>query len=176
MPHRKSAIVIALLTTCSTACDGGSDATLYGQPSVLLYGPISDIEESYVDWIWGDAGNWLCQQWSSRTQKSGWFYGSSYPWSSVDVFVLSSPGDPLSVVAAENFAYTSGFEFAFEGDPVFFRGRNGFFGAWTIDNIDDDTRETLSGTWYFKPSGGGNFTGELVEGATPLQQGNCELM
>ncbi len=139
----------------------------------VLYGPISDIPESRSNWIWGDSVNWLCQQWSSRTADSGWFYGTSFPWSNSDVFVLESPSDPLAVVAAENFAYTTDSVFASEGDTVFFRGRNGFFGAWTIGQIDDPTQKLLSGTWYFKAGGSGNFTRELVEGTEPIQQGDC---
>jgi len=177
MPFRTTVkALVILLSGCSSGGDGGGNVGRTDQLNAVLYGPISEIQESRVDWIWGDSINWLCQQWSERTGSSGWFYGTSRPWSNADVFVLESSVDPLSVVAAENFAYTTDSVFAFEGDTVFFRGTNGFFGAWTIDQIDDQTHETLSGTWYFKAGGGGDFTAELIEGLEPMRQGFCSTI
>jgi hypothetical protein len=107
--------------------------------------------------------------------RSAWFYGGKYPWSTVDVFVLDSTVDPLSINAAENFDYTNDSVLAKLGDTVFFKGRNGYFGAWTITSIDGAAGETatMSGTWYFRPGGGGDFTRDLSQGATPMYDGVC---
>ena len=164
--------LLVLLSGCGSSSNG-SNADLGYPVNAVLYGPIIEMPESRNDWIWGDSRNWLCHQWSTATNNSGYFYGTRYIWSNADVFVLDSSIDPLSVVAAENFAYTRESVLAFEGDTVFFRGRNGFFGAWTIDQIDDQTHQLLSGTWYFRNGGGGDFTTELVEGTEPIQQGAC---
>ena len=139
----------------------------------VLEGEISGIPESRGNWSWGDSDNWLCQQWSARTADSGFFYGTNYPWSNADVFVLQAPSDPLEVIAAENFAYSQDSVFALEGDTVFFRGRNGFFGAWTIERIDDEGRNKLSGRWYFRVGGGGDFTGPVMASENPMFDGDC---
>ena len=110
---------------------------------------------------------------AGQEDESGWFYGSNVPWSSADVFVVKSMTDPLSVVAAENFNYTTGALPAEVGDTVFFRGRNGFFGAWSIENIEGGGGGNLSGTWYFIAGGGGDFTRAVEAGDTPIQQGSC---
>ena len=77
---------------------------------------------------------------------------------------MPAPNDPLEVVAAENFDYTHEAVQAFEGDTVFFRGRNGFFGAWTITEIEGAQDAVLSGTWYFRADGGGDFTAPIIAG------------
>ena len=170
---------VAVLGALLFGCDGDVADTSPAPPefSGVLFGPIENIRESHADWIWGDSINWLCQQWSIRGfGQSGWFYGTrSAPWSTTDVFVLDSSIDPLSIVAAENLAYTTGTVAGSIGDTVFFRGTNGFFGAWTIDKIEGEigTDSMLSGTWYFKAGGGGDFTRELRPGEAPMQQGSC---
>jgi hypothetical protein len=178
------AVAVLVLTGCGDSGNGGRRtinpnvgvvATVPHDPYVgVLYGVFSGVPESRGDWVWGDSVNSLCQQWSiAMDDYSGWFYGTDFSWSSVDVYVLPSTIDPLSVVAAENFDYTSGSVYAVVGKTVFFRGRNGFFGAWTLEDIDSQTDSTLSGTWYFRADGGGDFTGDLKEGGTPIRQGDC---
>lgn len=169
-------IVFLMLSGCGGG-GGGDGGNVNLDPFVgILYGSFEGVTESRGIWIWGDSVNSLCQQWSIATYNvSGWFYGTNFPWSSADVFVLESTTDPLSIIAAENFDYTSGSVNASVGDTVFFRGRNGFFGAWTLEEIlgDADTRSTLSGTWYFRADGGGDFTGKQMEGDEPLRRGLC---
>ena len=139
-----------------------------------MSGPIESIPESVGFWTWGDGVNSLCQQWSvARFEQSGWFYGTSFSWSSADVFVMKGPADPLEVVAAENFAYSNDVLEAYEGDTVFFRGRNGFFGAWQISEIEGTLDAVLTGTWYFKPGGGGDFTRGVIAGTVPMQDLVC---
>jgi hypothetical protein len=142
MAELKSIRVIPLfvMLSISLGCGGGSDETVYtravGAASVVLAGQFNQIPESRGIFVWGDSSNLLCQQWSGATfNQSGWFYGSSFSTSTADVYVLAAPNDPLAVVAAENFAYTRDAVQASVGDTVFFRGRNGFFGAWTINVI-----------------------------------------
>jgi len=80
---------------------------------------------------------------------------------------LAAPNDPISDVAAENFDYATRAVEAREGDTVFFRGRNGFFGAWTITLVEGDNKDAvLTGEWYFKAGGGGDFTSAVADGGT----------
>ena len=179
-----------LLSACGETSGGNPVATI---PEVMpappppphdpfngvLFGSFEDVTESRGHWIWGDSVNVLCHQWSiAGYYYSGWFYGSNVSWSSADVYVLDAGTDPLSIVAAENFDFTAGSARAEVGDTVFFRGINGFFGAWTIVEIngDPDTRPTMSGIWFFRADGGGDFTGELKAGEEELRRGgnSCE--
>ena len=168
--------VTVVLASLLASCDLGSTGRT--EPIGLYTGPINQAPESSGIWVWGDLFNQLCQQWSiAGVDQSGWFYGTNFPWSSVDVFVLRAPADPLEVVDAENFNYTSASVEASEGDTVFFRGRNGFFGAWTIDEIDGDRDAVLTGTWYYKAGGGGDFTSGPVDagiGRHEPAQGVCD--
>lgn len=152
----------------ASSCGGGSDSIYDGARGVgsgVLAGEVVPVTESVGIFVWGESGNQLCHQWSvARNSESGWFYGTNYPWSSADVYVLAAPQDPLSVIAAENFEFTKGSVEAFEGDTVFFRGRNGFFGAWAIEAIEGREGAVLSGTWYFRAGGGGNFTSAIEPG------------
>ena len=166
--------VLASLSGCGSS-DHDSRAT--GVQGVMS-GSIDQVIDSVGVFLWGDSLNMLCQQWSIfQFEESGWFYGTSYPWSSTDVYVLQGPADPLAVLAAENFDFTDQSVTAQEGDTVFFRGRNGFFGAWTIDSIDGGMGAALSGTWYFKAGGGGDFTSALVSGGVSefdVLEGVCD--
>jgi hypothetical protein len=175
------ALPAALLAV--SACSSGDGAENQRQETPflgVLEGEIFEIPESRGLWSWGNSDNRLCQQWSSRTRDSGHFYGTFYPWSNADVFVLQAPSDPLEVIAAENFSYSQDFVVAYEGDTVFFRGRNGFFGAWTVEEIDplgqSAPRDKLSGRWYFKAGGGGDFTSTVMPSEIPMLDGNCQKL
>ena len=164
-------------------CGGGGGADNPLRPvtnpntPVILTGPIERIIEAQGIWVWGSAVNKLCQQWSvALHDQSGWFYGTSNSWSSADVYVLKAPQSPLSVTAAENFEYEKSSVEAFEGDTVFFRGRNGYYGAWYIEKIDGQVGAILSGTWYFKLDGGGDFTRVVGDSDIPIEDvggGDC---
>lgn len=164
-----SITVVAMLT--AFGCNSGSGDSIISRAidsTLGIYtGQVEPITESVGIFVWGHPLNQLCHQWSvARYDQSGWFYGTNYSWSSADVYVLPAPNDPLSVVAAENFNYTRGSVEAYEGDTVFFRGRNGYFGAWTIESIEGRGDAVLSGVWYFKSGGGGDFTSAIVGGGT----------
>ena len=163
------------LASLLAACGDSDDP----QPiSIVLSGSLDNIPESRGDWIWGLNPNYLCQQWSIfQFDQSGWFYGSSYPWSSADVFVLEWPADPLEVIAAENFDYTADSVSAAIGDTVFFRGRNGFYGAWLIEDIvGGNATAVLSGTWYFKSGGGGDFSRGTMPAPEPISTSDCSII
>ena len=161
--------LLAAVTGCGNSDNGANALAIPG----VVTGPIEPITESVGIFVWGDSFNQLCHQWSiARQDASGWFYGTSVPWSSADVFVLEAPGDPLAVVTAESFEYTAGSVNADIGDTVFFRGRNGFFGAWTITGITGGSDAVLTGQWYFKVGGGGDFTGEILDGGESLYDAN----
>lgn len=149
--------------------------------AALLTGTINDLPESGAygtgSYYWGDGINDLYQEWSTRSVipegsgiNSGWFYSSSYSNSNVDVFVYSDLVDLSTVTDASVFSYTTtGAEYAEEGDTVFFRGTNGYFGAWRIDDIyvnpageDVFPYTFLTGQWYFQDDGTGNFSGSVV--------------
>lgn len=151
-------------------CSGGSGSDSRGDASVVYAGQIDQVLESRGIFVWGDSLNKLCQQWSlARPDQSGWFYGTDFPTSSADIFVLVAPQDPLAVIAAENFEYTAEAVLASEGDTVFFRGRNGFFGAWKIQEIAGGSGDAvLSGDWFFKAGGGGDFTSTVSNGGTSI--------
>ena len=151
---------------CSGTANSRSDNTDAPRSAFgVMSGPIEEIEESVGIFVWGLPSNQLCQQWSVAVyERSGWFYGSDYFWSSADVFVLKAPEDPLSVAAAEDFEFTSASVEAHEGDTVFFRGKDGSYGAWAISDIEGREDAVLYGRWYFKPDGGGDFTGPIVAG------------
>jgi len=174
---RLRAPIIVATVLINFGC-GGSDGTTSAVITGVLTGHFEQVTESRGIFIWGDSVNYLCQQWSiAQFDQSGWFYGTSFPWSSADVFVLAAPSDPLAVIAAESFDYTTDSVHAREGDTVFFRGRNGFFGALTITSVDGGMGALLTGEWFFKAGGGGDFTDHLSgDGVSNYDAGNdgCE--
>ena len=157
------------LLLAAAGCDGESgrfdDVRVANPTPGVMTGELTQVVESDGVFVWGDSLNKLCQQWSvALNDSSGWFYGTGFPSSSADVFVLRAPNDPREVVAAESFDYTRDSVQAFEGDTVFFRGRNGYFGAWFIDDVDGAQDAELSATWYFRADGGGDFTAPIIAG------------
>lgn len=59
---------------------------------------------------------------------------------------------------------------------MFFRGGNGYYGAWYIEKIDGQLGAILSGTWYFKFDGGGDFTRAVGDSDIPIEDvggGDC---
>jgi hypothetical protein len=175
------AAIASLLIALGCVGNNGNSGSNRATAAVLgvMTGQIEPITESVGIFIWGDSNNQLCHQWSlASNDRSGWFYGTSYSWSSADVYVLAAPSDPLAVVSAENFDFTTGSVEAREGDTVFFRGRNGFFGAWSITDVEGSSMDAvLSGSWYFKAGGGGDFTSAVVAGGASnydANVGGCE--
>jgi len=129
----------------------------------LWTGPVQDLPESSGLYSWGDGKNNLHQEWSVHNLAGGdaWFYGSSYSWSNVDVYVYEGLSEPSVITDATAFHYTNAVVLAGEGDTVFFRSANGYYGAWRIEDIcsaaGDFPGMHLEGLWYFQDDGTGNF-------------------
>lgn len=164
---RRSFVLAALLGIVS--CSGSGSPTVAPElANKVVSGQLDGISENIAAWVWGDGVNGLCQGWS----MPGWFYGTDSAYSSADVTVLIHP-EIRQLRDAESLNYESDYVLARPGDTVVFRGRNGFFGAWTIDTVTDDRR--LFGTWYFRSGGGGDFTADVVEldEAAPVAAVDC---
>jgi hypothetical protein len=138
----------------------------------LISGNLNSLPESQGAFSWGDGVNNLHQEWSIAVfNHSGWFYGSDSSESNADVFVYKGLTDISLAGDASLFNYQiAGAVAAAEGDTVFFRGVNQFYGAWKIDSIDgfngfgNYPYGYLSGTWYFLEDGKSNFsTSEVSE-------------
>ena len=112
-------------------------------------------------------GHYLYQEWSIYFEgQSGWFYGSAHPIeSNADIFIYRDLTDPTAIRDAAAFQFSTQVEPAQPGDTVFFRGLNGYYGAWRIDSIDPYNR--LSGEWYFQDDGTGCFATECTP--TPVE-------
>ena len=160
--------VIALLAIASCEDSGGPDVAPEFFDKVVS-GQFEGDDNNAAAGVWGDGVNVLCALWSFP----GFFYGTNSGFSSADVAVVPY-SDPLSVNDAESLTYSQEPVYAQPGQTVIFRGRNGFFGAWSIDDISADGK--LYGTWYFRSDGGGDFTTELadVEGPPLENHSTCD--
>ena len=146
--------------------------TPHSASAELITGSLEGIPESQ-SFSWGDGINDLFQEWSmNNANSSGWFYGSSYYNSNADVYVYAGLNDPTTITDASVFDYwdsssqtypapepygLSWAAWAQEGDTVFFRGVNGKYGAWQIENIENGN---LYGIWYFIDDGAADFSKE----------------
>jgi hypothetical protein len=153
--------------------------------TAVLSGPLINVPESRGVFTWGDGVNDLFQQWSYRTSGSGWFYGSTYFYTSnADVFVYHGLANPTAITNAESFPYTDSSAAGVPGDTVFFRGMNGRYGAWAIAAIDvialppaPGPWSVLSGTWYFQTDGSGCFAASCgVTGTTQRTWGRIKQL
>jgi hypothetical protein len=140
----------------------------------VLYGPIDELDESTTVHTWGLNGNFLCTSWSvGAFNSSGYMAADDGITRASDLYVLPGPSNPLEVSNAENFEYDtldSWITFD-EGDTVFFRGGNNYYGAWHVTDIAGGSESpTLTGTWYFVTTeGSGDFTGSLELSAGSFQ-------
>ncbi|MHC4773431.1 MAG: PEP-CTERM sorting domain-containing protein [Planctomycetota bacterium] len=169
-----SSLIVILITIVLAA----------GSQGAVLTGAIEGAQES-VEYSWGDGINNMYQNWSvSNENSSGWFYGSSKSGSNVDVCVVSGLSDPTTVTDASVFTYYDsssrnipdiwgGFRsaaWAQEGDTVFFKSPEGYYGAWYIEDIyphpitpipgraTGTSNSALNGTWYFIDDGTSDFS------------------
>ena len=161
-------LIIAILLLTTTSCDDSGPDVAPELVNKVASGQLR-ASEVVAAWVWGDGVNNLCQGWSSP----GRFYGTEDGYSSADVAVIAQ-SDPLSINNAESLTYVKDFVHAQPGQTVVFRGRNGYFGAWSIEEIT--AGGMLYGTWYFRSGGGGDFTAELAEEGVPAIRtaANCD--
>jgi hypothetical protein len=131
--------------------------------AAVLTGPLQRVPESFGDYSWGDGQHNLRQEYSAHDEnRSGWFYGSSTPWfSNADVF-NAGPIHPLTVADASAFPYLREAIVGSEGDTIFFRGTNSYYGAWVLEhftagNPDVVPHSYLDGRWYFQSDGTARF-------------------
>ena len=143
----------------------------------LITGQINSLQGTIDTFYWGDGINDLHQGWSvNNSSYSGWFYGSAYSTSNVDVYIYHDFSEPTLITDASAFSYHDSYSqtypspygpswagWAHEGDTVFFKGTNGFYGAWYIEDIYYDPTNSvdyaaLNGTWYFLDDGTANFS------------------
>ncbi len=158
--------VVALLSLALAASAGAT----------VQSGPITHLNESSY-FTWG-TGPTLTTFWSIRSVSTGWIYGG-FSGTNCQVYV-AGPIDPLTVVDASVFTYTSSTPFFNDGDTLFFKGSNGRYGAWvtdiTVENIAIPIA-WLDGTWYYQDDGTGHFAPtpecdpDLTTGAIPGQPG-----
>lgn len=154
----------------------------------LISGNLQAVQASYP-YSWGDGTNDLTQDWGLReSDRSGWFFGTnSLGRSNADVYVYKGLGDPTTITDASKFDYcgslstpctdSGGFgtaAIAAEGDTVFFRGLNGYYGAWQIQDIYYDSSNiydmsALNGTWYFLDDGSSDFANQPPPKPEPPQ-------
>jgi hypothetical protein len=131
----------------------------------VIMGELKAVPESRVDYSWGDGQHNLIQQWSAANNStSGYVYGTNYSWSNADVYNAGRI-NPLSVTNAAAFAYTKGSVFFTEGDALFFRGANGYYGAWLTQNVyptgsGSTPSAYLDAGWYFQSDGTSSFVPE----------------
>ncbi len=153
--------------------DGPSTATVtVTVVPQLLTGAINGLAEN-IQYTWGDGDgiNDLATQWS-RGFAPGcagpiYIYASGYGWG-LDFYVATGLTDPTTIQDAAGFTYDTGLSTgtATKGDTVFFRGSNGYYGAWRIDDVYPFDPFLLYGQWYFQSAGTGNFFSPI--GVTPI--------
>lgn len=106
----------------------------------------------------------MSQFWAARRCTFTPPFTSGYSWSNVDIYVYEGLTDPTTISDATILTYSSSTAIAEDGDTVFFRGTNGYYGAWRIDEIypnplgEQFPYTYLNGQWYFQDDGTGNFT------------------
>jgi hypothetical protein len=162
----KKTSMILLMALFLVTCTGFADAT-------VLTGSIDNLPEG-VELSWGDGSNNLHTKWSTHDWYlggDGWFYGTGSSWAqtNADIYVYDNLSNPTSIADASVFAYSGHWAvLAHSGDTVFFKGTNGYYGAWCIETIIPGNPINvapytyLSGQWYFQDDGTPNFGGSAV--------------
>jgi hypothetical protein len=167
--HIKTFRILLLVLFCVTFI-GFAHAT-------VLTGPINNLAEG-VEFSWGDGSNNLHTKWSTHDWQvggDGWFYGTASSWAraNADIYVYTGLSDPTSITDASLFNYTTGHLLAYSGDTVFFKGTNGYYGAWHIDRIIPGVPVNVApytylyGQWYFQDDKSANFSNGSVSVPEP---------
>lgn len=174
----KAIIVSGILSSAAVQIH----ATPTGGSSVVLTGSFSGSGEWTVPITWGDGVHDLFQIWSvGDGDQSGYAYGTFVPESNVDIYNAGLV-DPLTVTDASSFIYSNTNVEFMEGETLFFRGLNGYYGAWIIDDIYFGTSPEwgsstyLDGRWFFQGGGGADFTATTGGSTAVPEPGSLALI
>lgn len=139
-----------------------------------------DFSESVWFWndmgitglTWGEGAATLTVNFTDAGPDSLWGYGSqSYKiGKNTDLYNAGTSVDLGSIANATQFSYSQGSLCIFEGDTVFFKGTNGYYGALVFEQIErlaynNSFNKLYSGTWYFQNDQTGDFS---AVHATPI--------
>lgn len=138
----------------------------------VLTGKVENYASGKDNIKFGDGMNVVRTYWTFSSETSGLFYGTAFGegLSNADIYVYKDLDNPASVSNAESFAYTSGSVMAEARDTVFFRTKDGYYGAFVATEIQqneefDPLRKDhskavafLTGKWYFQADKSGDFT------------------
>lgn len=132
--------------------------------AVVITGHVEGVTPLVNTFTWGSAPNELTGAVSYHSSTLLWVYGDRIDWGpfgvNTDVY-HAGPIDPTTVMDATVFAYSNP-DFPVPGvgvgDAVFFRGDNGYYGAWVITAINGTIQTlTVGFDWYYQTDGTGNF-------------------
>jgi hypothetical protein len=136
--------------------------------AVVMSGHAAGVTPLVNTYTWGVAPNALTGGFSYESSTLIWVYGDRVTWGfegiNADVY-NAGPIDPGTVSDATVFTYSDP-DFPVGsvavGDVVFFRGDNGYYGAWVITSMTGTVQTvTIDFDWYYQTDGTGNFNGAL---------------
>ena len=160
-------------------------------PCINFKNPPYNYSDAQVTLSWGDGVHNLAAQWQYDRTLDTTVYGKFFGSNNANCTADPSPGVAVSNMAgvdASSYSYSTSSRTAtynsWPGSPkqtVFWRGKNGYYGAWTINTIGVTTFSPyyggrLSGLWYFQTNGGPYFdsgirTVDLEGTARPAETG-----
>lgn len=160
-------------STQGTLLSGAIGVPSFGYlPGIGFQNPPYNYSDAMVTLSWGDGSHNLTAQWeyasSYGSGVTGKFYGSDRTHCNADVSYGQALGDNIpGTTDASGYYYRTSSSTA-KWDPftaketVFWRGENGYYGAWRIDgigvtNFPPYQGGRLSGVWYFQTNGGPYF-------------------
>jgi hypothetical protein len=131
--------------------------------------------DAQVTGSWGDGSHNLKAQWDWYSSGAGKFFGTANSNCTVSSSCTADPSDEqivsnMATVNASSYSYATLYNYGHDYTPgtratIFWRGTNGYYGAWRIDAIaythhttpaaSDDGK--LYGVWYFQVNGGPYF-------------------
>ena len=195
------------LTESSPCRNAGSNVgTLLTGTKTTMYdigykNPPYNYTDAMVTWNWGDGSHNLNAQWkydSALSTSYGHPFGRFFGTANASCTVASScTADPsyeqtisnMSTVNASSYSYSTSYNYG-EYDPftsrytIFWRGTNGYYGAWRIDSISATYSAPnyfgrLNLTWYFQTNGSPYFDSGIrtvdLEGRTRPNEAGYDM-